>query len=101
MAKIQIKVLKNAAFFCEGDIVGPEDIDFNPDENKCDIWFKTKKMSLVNSKAFFEKEFIKNRLKNFNYNIQETSESLHQVYYSTILFTHIKTTVSPLQNRKN
>lgn len=71
-----IQIVKNSAYFSEGQIITPEDITFlriNRDNN---IWDITKDMSLAEGKKYFEKEFISRRLRKLLNNVEDTADSL-------------------------
>ncbi|MFC2135797.1 sigma-54-dependent transcriptional regulator [Bacteroidota bacterium] len=74
-----IKIIKNAAFFTEGEIITPDNIEFGNTNEKYDIWSITKDMSLSESKSKFEKELIEKRLKEFDNDIQKTADSLNLI----------------------
>ncbi len=71
-----IKIVKNAAYFCENEIIEPENIEFKSIDRDDSIWQITKDMSLNEGKKYFEKEFINRRLKKFDNNIKKTADSL-------------------------
>lgn len=70
------QIIKNAAFFTDGDFITPEDINFTQSSTKSDIWDDTKELTLSEAKAHFEKELINRRLKSFNSHIESTANSL-------------------------
>jgi two-component system nitrogen regulation response regulator NtrX len=72
-----IKIVKNAAFFCDTEEIRAEDIDFGSGDRTADIWFITKDKSLHQSKNIFESELIKRRLKKYNYDLTETAASFN------------------------
>ena len=69
------KLVKNAAFFCENEIISADDITFKPEHSGSNIWKSTAEMSFANCKSFFEKELILRRLKHFGNDIKKTSDS--------------------------
>ena len=73
------KIIKNAAFFAETDIVLFEDIDYCSDLVKDEIWEKTKNMSLYESKRFFEKELISRRMRRMGDDVNKVAESLGMI----------------------
>ena len=71
-----IKIIKNAAYFCSGGMIVPEDIEFKAENETANIWELTRDMTLVESKNYFEKQLISKRLKIHSGNIEKTAESL-------------------------
>lgn len=72
-----IKIVKNAAFFCENEAITAEDIDFGSGDPVPDIWTLTRNKSLNESKLLFESELIRRRLKKYNNDPAKTAASLN------------------------
>ena len=70
------KIIKNAAFFSDNLQLISSDFTFNNDADSTDIWYKTKQLSLFESKALFERELIVRRLSMMGNNIAKTAETL-------------------------
>lgn len=70
------KIIKNAAFFSDNFQLTSSDFIFNVDSDSNDIWYKTKQLSLLESKSLFERELIVRRLLMTGNNIAKTAETL-------------------------
>ncbi len=73
------KIIKNAAFFTEAEIVSPEDIDFSSQMGNSDIWVKTRRMTLIESKECFELDLIARRMAAMDNDIKKVAESLGMI----------------------
>lgn len=71
-----IQIIKNSAFFSEGDTITGDDIAFTSQPTIDDFWQKVNMMTLSEGKAFFEKEFLTRRLKQHGNNIDKCAKSL-------------------------
>jgi two-component system, NtrC family, nitrogen regulation response regulator NtrX len=69
-------IIKNAALFCDKPIITSEFIECHSQERKNDLLLKTNNMTLTDSKYFFEKELLLNRLKKNNQNVEAAAKSL-------------------------
>jgi DNA-binding NtrC family response regulator len=72
-------IVKNAAFFCETDTIGPDDVNFGSESEGEGIWERTKSMPLSESKECFEKELIERRMRSMGYDLSRVAESLGMV----------------------
>lgn len=70
------RIVKNAAFFTDGDQIVADNIDFMPSIGHADIWFRTRQMSLSQAVDYFEYELIQRRLELLGRDIGKTAESL-------------------------
>jgi len=70
------KVVKNAAFFCDSEIIQADDIEFRAQKKIDNIWQRVEKMDLNRAKASLEKEMIVRRLKKYKQELNDTAESL-------------------------
>ena len=73
------KVIKNAAFFSEADRIIPQDINFCSEFITGEIWEKTKSLSLIESKGYFERELIERRMKRMGNDVKKVAESLGMI----------------------
>lgn len=74
-----IQIVKNSAYFSDGEKITPEDINFANKGNSLNIWDITKKMDLTQAKRYFEKELLTRRLNSMSNHIENTAESLGMV----------------------
>ena len=73
------KIVKNAAFFTEAEILSPEDIDFSSQTGNSDIWVKTRRLTLIESKECFERDLIARRMAAMDHDIKKVAESLGMI----------------------
>jgi DNA-binding NtrC family response regulator len=73
------KIIKNAAFFSEADRILSEDINFCSKFNSREIWEKTLKLSLIESKECFERELIERRMNAMGNDVRKVAESLGMI----------------------
>jgi DNA-binding NtrC family response regulator len=73
------KIIKNSAFFTEAETIVPEDIDFCSQPDTSDIWVKTRRMPLPESKECFERELILRRMAAMNNDVRKVAESLGMI----------------------
>ncbi len=71
-----IQVVKNAAFFSTSEIITPDSIHFTTPMDNNEIWQRTEKMSLLEAKSYFEKEFLQRRLRVSGNSIEKCASSL-------------------------
>ncbi len=70
-----ISIVKNAACFCDADLIKSEDIEFNNVTDR-DFWSKVQDKTLKESKILMETELIKKRLIHYRSNVNLAAESL-------------------------
>ncbi len=70
------KIVKNAAFFSDQENIEADDIQFDLNPEKSDIWTHVKTMSISEAKNYFEKEFLTRRFKQHGKQIEKTAGSL-------------------------
>jgi two-component system nitrogen regulation response regulator NtrX len=70
------KIVKNAAVFCEREVLGAGDIEFQPRVGQADIWTRTQQMNLSDGRRLFERELIIRRLDEMGGDMSRTAESL-------------------------
>ncbi len=70
------KVVKNAAFFCEGDRILASDIDFHPRAGQADIWSQTHGETLREARQRFERELIVRRMREAGGDVERAAGSL-------------------------
>jgi two-component system nitrogen regulation response regulator NtrX len=70
------KIVKNAAFFCTGDRVTADDIDFHPRAGGTDIWVQTRAATLREARCQFERELIQRRLRATGGDMEQTAAGL-------------------------
>lgn len=73
------RIVKNAAFFTEGDQILADNIDFMPPIGHPDLWFRTRSMPLSDAVEFFQRELILRRLEQSGNDISKTAESLGMI----------------------
>jgi two-component system nitrogen regulation response regulator NtrX len=73
------RIVKNAAFFTEGDKIDADNIDFMPPIGHPDLWFRTRSMSLSEAVDYFERELILRRLGEVGNDIGNAAESLGMI----------------------
>jgi two-component system nitrogen regulation response regulator NtrX len=73
------KIVKNAAFFCAGDIIEAEDVDLSPAFGHADIWFRTRGLTLADARDFFERELIARRLEESGNSVAQAAETLGMI----------------------
>lgn len=70
------KVVKNAAFFAEGDRITAGDIDFHPRPGQVDIWSQSRGETLREARNRFERELIARRLREAGGDVERAAGSL-------------------------
>jgi two-component system nitrogen regulation response regulator NtrX len=70
------RIVKNAAFFTEGECISADQIDFMPPIGQPDLWFRTRSMPLARAVDYFERELILQRLEQAGNDIGKAAESL-------------------------
>jgi two-component system, NtrC family, nitrogen regulation response regulator NtrX len=73
------RIVKNAAFFTEGEVISADNIDFMPPLGHPDIWFRTRAMSLSQAADYFERELILRRLDQAKNDIGLAAEGLGMI----------------------
>jgi two-component system, NtrC family, nitrogen regulation response regulator NtrX len=73
------KVVKNSAFFSDGESVRADDIDFTSVSGHKDLWVRCRKLPLIEAKNAFEKELLLRRLEANKGDLKKTAESLSMV----------------------
>ncbi|HEX7510127.1 MAG TPA: sigma-54 dependent transcriptional regulator [Chitinivibrionales bacterium] len=73
------KIIKNAAFFSEADTITAQDVNFHAGPGNGEIWEKTNRLSLIESKDIFEKELIQRRMKSMGNDVRKVAESLGMI----------------------
>jgi DNA-binding NtrC family response regulator len=72
-------IIKNSAFFTENETISADDIDFCAQSNASDIWAKTRRMTLNESKECFERDLIMRRMAALDSDIKKVAESLGMI----------------------
>jgi two-component system nitrogen regulation response regulator NtrX len=70
------KIVKNAAFFSENEMLTVDDIDFSDSAAQSDIWVRCRKNTLTEARTHFEKELLVKRLEYCQGDLKKTAESL-------------------------
>jgi two-component system nitrogen regulation response regulator NtrX len=73
------KIVKNTAFFSDGETVRSDDIDFTSGSGHGDLWVRCRKSSLVEAKNAFEKELLLRRLESNRGDLKKTAEGLNML----------------------
>lgn len=74
-----IQIVKNGAFFSNGEKIEADDISFTRSNDDSDFWDITDKMELSAAKTYFEKILIERRLQQKSNDIEKTANSLGMI----------------------
>jgi two-component system nitrogen regulation response regulator NtrX len=72
-------IVKNAAFFCETATIAAEDVVLRDDPRRSDIWGRTGRLPLAESKELFERELLLRRLAMFDHDVAAAAQSLGMI----------------------